>query len=125
LKSSCAKTTASAISVLKKYTADNDNYTATKATCRKRILLPAMLTRALKYCRKKLKNKPYATGIYATLGNQYYNQQQYAKAEECYLACVKIAPTISSYYASLGKINEMTGNQKDKAVELLPQGPGH
>ena len=79
----------------------------------KPILPRVMPTLGYKVLQDEIANKPYATGIYSYIGNQYYNQQQYAKSEEAYLKTIAIAPTISSYYASLGKINEMSNN-KDK-----------
>jgi len=103
-----------AINILKKYVADNNNYVVAKE------LSDAYFTAGdgasgINVLLDEIKRDPYATGIYAHLGIKYYNQQQYAKSEECYLNCIRIAPTISSYYASLGRINEMMNN-KDKAI---------
>jgi tetratricopeptide (TPR) repeat protein len=104
-----------AIDVLKKYLNNNDDYGM--AT----ILSEAYFTAGdaasgIKVLQDEIKNKPFGSGIYSYLGNQYYKLQQYDKAEECYLNCARIAPTISYYYASLGKINEM-GKHINKAIE--------
>ena len=109
-----------AIDVLKKYVADNNGYAAAKE------LSEAYFTAGdgkagIEVLLDEIKKDPYGTGIYANLGNKYYQQQQYAKAEESYLNCIRIAPTIASYYVSLGKINEMLGN-KDKAINYYLKG---
>lgn len=103
-----------AIEILKKYVTDDNSYAAAKE------LSDAWFTvgdakAGIEVLLDEIKKDPYGTGIYANLGNKYYQQQQYAKAEESYLNCIRIAPTIASYYVSLGKINEMMNN-KDKAI---------
>jgi tetratricopeptide (TPR) repeat protein len=104
-----------AVDVLKKYLETNNNYDVSKILS-EAYFAAGDATSGIKVLQDEIKNKPYGSGIYSNLGNQYYNLQQYDKAEECYLNCVRIAPTISYYYASLGKINEMSGH-KDKAVK--------
>ncbi|OKS89092.1 transglutaminase domain-containing protein [Mucilaginibacter polytrichastri] len=108
------KNVPAAIAVLKKYADTNDDYGMTK------ILAEAYFTAGnadlgYKVLQDEIANKPYATGIYSYIGNHYYDQQQYAKSEENYLKTIQIAPTVSTYYASLGKINEMS-NHKDQSV---------
>lgn len=103
-----------AIDVLKKFVSANNNYSAAKE------LSDAYFTMGdaaagVNVLLNEIKKNPFAPGIYSALGNRYYNQQQYAKSEECYLNCIRIAPTVANYYASLGKINEMLNN-KDKAI---------
>jgi tetratricopeptide (TPR) repeat protein len=111
---------ANAIDILKKYADSNDSYTVAKE------LSDAYFTagnsaEGLKVLQTQVKNKPYAVGIFTNLGNQYYNLQQYDKSQECYLNCIRIAPTISVYYSSLGKINEMM-NHKDQAIAYYLKG---
>lgn len=102
------------LEVLKKYVDNNDDYTMVKVLS-EAYFAAGNADLGYKVLQDEIANKPYATGIYSYIGNQYYNQQNYAKSEEAYLKTIAIAPTISSYYASLGKINEMSNN-KDKSV---------
>ena len=104
-----------ASAVMKKYIANNNDYGMAKKLA-DIYFTDGKADSGLAVLQAEIKNKPYAPGIYSTLGNQYYNLQQYDKAEECYLNCARIAPTISYYYSSLGKINEMA-NHKDKAIQ--------
>jgi len=114
-----------AINILEKYVADNDSYAVAKELS-DAYFAAGNATEGIKVLLDQIKKKPYATGIYNNLGNQYYNLQQYDKAEEAFLNCIRIAPTISAYYASVGKINEMTKNTDkaikyyQKALELQP-----
>jgi len=109
-----------AIDVLKKFVAENDNYTMAKKLSEAYFTADDAAA-GIKVLQDELKKKPYATGIYANLGGQYYKTQQYQKAQECYLNCIRIAPTISGYYSSLGKINELTNN-KDQAIKYYQKG---
>jgi len=104
-----------ATDVLKKYVESNDDYGMAK-TLSDAYITAGDADAGVKVLQQEIKNSPYGSGIYSTLGNQYYNLQQYDKSEECYLNCIRIAPTISYYYSSLGKINEMS-NHKDKAIQ--------
>lgn len=103
------------IDILKKYVAVNDNYGVVKQLS-DAYFEAGNAPAGIKILEESIKDEPYATGIYANLGNQYYKLQQYSKAQEAYLNCARIAPTIDTYYASLGKINEMTNN-KDAAIK--------
>ncbi len=103
-----------ATDVLKQYVDSHDNYSMAK-TLSDTYITEGNADGGIKVLLQEVKNSPYGSGIYSTLGNQYYSLQQYDKAEECYLNCIRIAPTISYYYSSLGKINEMT-THKDKAI---------
>lgn len=109
-----------ALDVLKKYVDANDNYSMAKKLA-DAYFADGKADDGIKVLQTEIKNAPYGTGIYANLGGQYYNLQQYDKAEECYLNCIRIAPTISSYYASLAKINEQN-KQKDKAIQYYEKG---
>jgi transglutaminase-like putative cysteine protease/predicted Zn-dependent protease len=104
-----------ALDVLKTYVDNNDDYSVAKELS-DAYFTAGNAASGIKVLQDQIKNKPYGTGIYSNLGNQYYNLQQYDKSEECYLNCIRIAPTISTYYSSLGKINEMS-NHKDKAIQ--------
>ncbi len=104
-----------ALDFLQKYVDNNDDY-GTAKTLADAYITAGETDAGIKVLQQEVKNSPYGPGIYSTLGNQYYNQQQYDKAQDCYLNCIRIAPTISYYYASLGKINEMSSH-KDKAIE--------
>lgn len=108
-----------ALDVLKKYVDSNDNYSVSKELS-DAYLAAGDAESGINILKDEIKNKPYASGIYSNLGLQYYNLQQYDKSAECYLNCIKIAPTISTYFASLGKINEMS-NHKDKAIQYYQQ----
>ncbi|MCR8559260.1 DUF3857 domain-containing protein [Mucilaginibacter sp. BJC16-A38] len=103
-----------ALDILQTYVDNNDNYAVAKELS-DAYFAAGNAPAGIKVLQDQIKNKPYGTGIYSNLGNQYYNLQQYDKSEECYLNCIRIAPTISTYYSSLGKINEMS-NHKDKAI---------
>ncbi|PTQ99791.1 transglutaminase superfamily protein [Mucilaginibacter yixingensis] len=103
-----------ALSILKKYVENNDDYPSAKD------LADIYFTNGdnisgNKVLVQEVTNEPYATGIFASLGKKYYDQQQYGKAEEAYLKCMDLAPTRSAYSASLGKIDEMS-NKKEQAI---------
>ncbi|RYE16127.1 MAG: tetratricopeptide repeat protein [Sphingobacteriales bacterium] len=104
-----------AINYLKKYVDNNDDYVMLKELSDAYFTSGDAAT-GIKILQEEINNKPYAPGIYANLGNQYFDLQKYDKAEENYLNSIRIAPTISNFYSSLGKINEMAG-RKDKAVD--------
>jgi len=109
-----------AIDVLKKYVDNHDDYVMAKSLS-EAYFTAGDAADGIQVLQTQIDHEPYATGIYANLGNQYYKQQQYKKAEECYLNCIRIAPTIGNYYASLGKINEMMNN-KDVAIKYYLKG---
>ena len=108
-----------AIDILKRYVANNDDYTVVKALA-DAYFAAGDAGSGIKVLQDEVKNKPYGSGIISNMGNQFYNLQQYDKAEECFLNCIRIAPTISYYYSSLGKINEML-KRKDKSVQYYQQ----
>lgn len=101
--------------VVKKYLVTNENYAIAKKLA-DAYFTDGKADSGIMVLQEEIKNKPYGSGIFSALGNQYYNLQQYDKSEECYLNCARIAPTISVYFASLAKINEMAGH-KDKAIK--------
>ncbi|WDF55353.1 tetratricopeptide repeat protein [Mucilaginibacter sp. KACC 22063] len=90
------KNASSALAVLKKYVDNNNDYGMAK-TLSQAYFTAGDANMGYKVIQEQLNAKPYATGIYSYLGNQYYNQQKYDKAEESYLKSISIAPTISSY----------------------------
>ncbi|RZL50353.1 MAG: tetratricopeptide repeat protein [Pedobacter sp.] len=103
-----------AINYLKKFVEEHDDYNVSKQLA-KAYFDKGDMNAGLNVLQQEINNDPISVGIYRDLAAEYYNQQQYSKAEKLYLQCLEIAPNISSYYESLGKIYEMS-KQKDKAI---------
>jgi len=103
-----------AISYLKKYVDEHDNYDFSKYLA-KAYFDKGNKAEGLNVFQKEIDNDPVAVGIYIELGNEYYSLQQYDKAEKLYQQALAIAPNSSSYYQSLGKIYEMR-KQPEKSI---------
>ncbi|WP_443945097.1 tetratricopeptide repeat protein [Pedobacter sp. AW1-32] len=103
-----------AISYLKKYVDEHDNYEFSKYLA-KAYFDKGNKSEGLNVFQKEIDNDPVAVGIYIELGNEYYSLQQYDKAEKLYQQALSIAPNSSSYYQSLGKIYEMR-KQPEKSI---------
>lgn len=114
------KNATSGIEVLKKFIATNDDYPLTKdlANAYFNIGKPAD---GFKTYLDEIAFDPIAVNAYSELGQQYYKQQMYAKAEESFLSCINIAPTVGWYYDWLAKIHEAT-TQKEKAIQFYKKG---
>ncbi len=114
------KNTQEAISVLKKYVDNNDNYTISKQLAAAYFNV-GNAAAGFKVYEDEIKTDPIGRGIYEDLSGQYYKQQLYDKAAETYQSCIKIFSTNGSYFTSLGKIYEAS-NQKDKAQQYYQKG---
>lgn len=104
-----------AIEVIKKYVDNNDAY-ADAEDLADAYFNMGKATAGFKVYLDEIAFDPIGVGIYSTLGEQYYKQQLYAKAEEKYLSCLGISSTTGKYYTALAKIYEAT-NQKEKAIQ--------
>jgi hypothetical protein len=108
------------IEVLKKFLANNDSYSTAKDLAEAYFTIgkPAV---GLKVYMDEIAFDPIGIALYSKMGDQYYTQQMYTKAEESYLNCIKISSTNSEYYTSLAKVYEAT-NQKEKAIQFYQKG---
>ncbi|MEO8885600.1 MAG: transglutaminase domain-containing protein [Mucilaginibacter sp.] len=109
-----------AIELLKKYNETNDDYTVAKELAAD-YFKSGNPEAGFKVYKDQIAHNQVGVGIYDQLGNNYYEQQMYDKAAECFLSCINIAPTIGKYYTELAKVYEQT-NQKDKAIQYYQTG---
>ncbi|MCZ4223824.1 DUF3857 domain-containing protein [Pedobacter rhodius] len=108
------KKNANAITYLKKFVDNHDNYDFSKYLA-KAYFDKGAITEGINVYQKEIDNDPIGVGIYMDLAAQYYNLQQYDKAEKLYIKCLEIAPNTSNYYESLGRIHDIA-KQKEKAI---------
>jgi len=109
-----------AIKILKNYVANNNDYDKAKNLA-ELYFTSGNSEAGLKVYRDEIKFDSVGVGIYNGLAGQYFKQQKYDQAAKYYLDCIKIAPTIGSYYTSLGQAYDAAG-QKAKAIEAYQKG---
>ncbi|HTH83089.1 MAG TPA: DUF3857 domain-containing protein [Mucilaginibacter sp.] len=109
------------IEVQQKFVNTNDNYSAAKDLA-DMYFNSGKPADAIKVFHSEIANDSIGIKIYSDLAEQYYKQQQYDKAAQNYLSCIKISPTTGDYYTSLGQVYAAMPNQKLKAIQAYQKG---
>jgi hypothetical protein len=120
IETNLKKDAAKGIDILKKYVDNNDNYAMAEDLAGAYFNI-GKAAAGFKVYTDEIVLAPIGVGMYSTLGELYYKQQLYNKAEEQFLSCLTIAPTVGSYYKWLAKIYEAT-QQKAKAIQFYQKG---
>ncbi|AMM50206.1 hypothetical protein TH61_02115 [Rufibacter sp. DG15C] len=119
------KSQTNAANVLKKYLKENRSY-PTSQKLASLYFDKGDITDGIKLYQQYMVEEPVSVGIQHTLGNIYYQAQNYKMAEESYRKVLQISPYIGTYWADLAKTFEAQQKKAEalqaiqKAVQLDP-----